>query len=186
MLKPYRDEFTTELDMEIKMHPSTHVFAYITKNIVVAHLTSAFILLLICLINGFAPTDLGAVIGLVGVVWIAYTSTTLIRSPAVRKRHYNKYLYPIESAFNQLDWKEQREHKELLKKCYQIAARGDNEEFDELIKVRELFELSVPEKKKTLSVDQQLEIKRAKIRDQQQQEKQIQDIMDELKKENGI
>lgn len=186
MLKPYREEFTSELSMRTKIHPSTKTFAFITKHIVEAHLTSAFILLLICVINGFFPTDLGAVIGFVGVVWIAYTSTTLIRSHFVMRRHYNDYLYPIEVAFNQLSYKDQRKHKDILKKCYQIAARGEKSEFDELVKVRELFELSIPEKEKILSVDEQLEAKRNELKKKQDEAKSLQDIMDELSRENGI
>lgn len=186
MLKPYREQFTSELNQSVRIHPSTKTFAFVTKNILGAHFTSALALLAICIFNGLVPTSGGAAVGLVGVIWIAYTSTTLIRAPFVMRRYYNDYLYPIEVAFNKLTYKDQKKHKEDLKRCYQIAARGEKAEFDELTKVRELFEMSVPEEEKILSVDEQLEIKRAELKKKQEEEKRMQDILDELNREHGI
>lgn len=182
MLKPYRDEFTDELYRKTKVHPSTKTFAHFTKNIDAAHTVSALALLCISVFNGLVPTLIGPVIGFMGVTWIIYTGITLMRSPWVVRRHYNEYLYPIEVAFNQLEIKDQKKYKHLLNKSYKIAARGQESEFDELTKILELFELSIPEdtKAKSFSVDDEIQLKR-KLAEQKQKEKDdLQKILDEL------
>lgn len=186
MLKPYREQFTSGLKNKTQVHPSTKLFAHITKNLDSVFVITGLSLFCVSMFNVFFVTTFSAWLGMMGIVWFIYLIVTTIRTPYIVRKDYNEYLYPIEIAFHQMDYNDQKKYTDLLKKSYQICARGDRVEFKELTKIRELFELSIPEKKKLLSVEEELELKRKAAQDKAELDRMQDQILEELRKENGI
>lgn len=180
MLKPYRDEFVDELNSYTWIHPSTKMFAHFSKNIEAAIVTTGISLILLCIFNGFAASLFSVWLTLCLLIWFFYLLAVQFKAFKVLRKHYNQHIFPIEVAFNAMKSTDQKRYADLLKNAYTICSRGYPDEFGELKKIRELFELTAPEDK-ILSLDEELSLKRKQLKEKEEYDKYIQGIVDEFK-----
>lgn len=180
MLKPYRDEFVSDLNAIVHVHPSTKLFAHFSKNIDAAIVTTAIFLCFSLLLSILSASFFAVWLALMGLVWYWYLMVIAIKSYKVIRKHYNQYLFPIEVAFNAMKPVDQKRYADVLKNAYAICSRGYPDEFGELKKIRELFELTAPADK-ILSLDEEISLKKKQLKEKEEYDKYIQGIVDEFK-----
>ena len=158
MPKRYRSQFVEELNFSLFMHPSNWAYSYLTKNVAACVSITGIIVSAIAFFNAlFGAPFVLTFIMFASFIWYGYVISVLMRSPKILRRNYNEYLYPIEVAFNKMKPEDQRRYSEILSDAYAICARRNYDEFDELKKIRELFELTVPDGTKPTTLDGELE-----------------------------
>lgn len=182
MPKRYRGQFVDNLSFTLYMHPSTWAYSYLTKNVAACVATTAITVGAIAILNAALGASLiTTLIMLFSFIWYGYVISVLVRSPKIMRRNYNQYLYPVEVAFNKMEPKDQARYSEMLSDAYAICARRNYDEYDELEKIRELFELTIPNESKPLALDQELANKRKELEEKQELQRMQQSILDELK-----
>lgn len=182
MPKRYRDQFVDDLNFTLFMHPSTWMFSYLTKNVAASLVTTGIVVSSISFLNAILGAPfITTFLMLLGFIWYGYMISVVIRSKRILRRNYNEYLYPIEVSFNNMTLRDQKKYSSLLSDAHAICARRNYDEFEELKKIRELFELSVPDGAKPMALDEELARKRKELKEKQDFEKMQQSIMDEFK-----
>lgn len=182
MLKRYRGQFIDDLNFTLFMHPSTWAYSYLTKNVAACAITTAIIVSAIAFLNAIlGATLVTTLIMFFSFFWYGYVISVLLRSPRIMRKNYNEYLYPIEVAFNKMEPKDQARYSEMLSDAYAICSRRNYDEFEELKKIRELFELTILDHNKPLTLDQELANKRKELEERQELQRMQQSILDELK-----
>ena len=182
MPKRYRGQFVDDLNFTLFMHPSTWAYSYLTKSVATCVTITGILVSSIAFFNAlFGAPAILTIIMFFSFFWYGYVISVLVRSPRILRRNYNVHLYPIEVAFNNMRSEDQRKYSSLLTDAYAICARRNYDEFDELKKIKELFELTVPDDAKPMTLDKELARKRKELKEKQDFEKMQQSIMDEFK-----
>ena len=182
MPKRYRSQFVDELNFTLFIHPSSWMFSFLTKNVAACLVTTGIVVSSIAFLNAILGAPfITTYLMLLGFIWYGYMISVVIRSNRILRKNYNEYLYPIEVSFNNMTLRDQKKYSSLLSDAYAICARRNYDEFEELKKIRELFELSVPDGAKPMTLDKELARKRKELQEKQDLEKMHQSIMEELK-----
>ncbi len=182
MLKRYRSKFLDDLNFTLFMHPSNWAYSYLTKNVAACVAITGIVVSSIAFLNAVLGAPfVTTFIMFFSFIWYGYVISVLVRSPRIMRKNYNEHLYPIEVAFNKMELKDQFRYSDMLSDAYAICSRRNYDEFEELKKIRELFELSVPDGAKPMALDEELARKRKELKEKQDFEKMQQSIMDEFK-----
>ena len=182
MPKQYRGQFVEDLNFTLFMHPSTWAFSYLTKSVAACLSITGITVSAIAFLNAILGAPfVTTFIMLFSFIWYGYVISVLLRSPRIMRRHYNEHLYPIEVAFNKMEPKDQSRYSEMLSDAYAICSRRNYDEFDEMKKIQELFELTISDHNKPLTLDEELTRKRNELKEKQEFQKMQQSILDELK-----
>lgn len=181
MAKTFMNQFDDNLFNTVLMHPSSWTFSWLTKNVQACSIVTGLVVSAIAFLNAIlgAPFILTWFLAM-SFFWLGYLASVIIRSRRIIKKNYNQYLYPIEVAFNSMRFMDQKKYSDMLTDAYAICARNDYDEYKELEKIRELFELTAP-RDNVVSLDTELEKKRAEHRIHQENDKMMKDILNGLK-----
>lgn len=182
MLKRYRNKFPDDLLFSVLMHPSNWAFSGITRNVTACFGITGVVVCSLAILNGLLGATVATTIFMfIGFIWYGYVISVLSRSSRILRRNYNEFLYPIEVAYNSMRVEDQKKYSSILSDAYTVCARRNYDEFAELEKIRELFELAVPDGAKPIQIDTELAIKRKELKEKKDLEKMQQSILDELR-----
>jgi len=180
VLKPYPAKFTEDLLFTTPLHPSTWLYSSLTKNPPSAIVTTVGLILVMFVVTIITSNFFALWMLLMLLAFYFFAIITCVKSYKILKRDYNDHLFAIEETFNRISHMNRLKYSSILKSAYEICENRNLDEYGELKKIRELFELTAPANK-ILSLDEELALKKKQLKEKQEYDKYIQDIADEFK-----